>query len=152
LPAFGLRQPTKPARRGGTGSSTRIQKVFSGGVANLQDHCVRLPHWTKSFGRASRNLVGKVEFAEPVLPLEKTPFHCALSVVAHGTTHERGEVQVTLYYQRIPPYYLRQRAEDANRRDTARQIKFINELDVNKCAEIYNWKLEIASSGTADLQ
>ena len=56
-----------------------------------------------------------------------------------------------MYYQSIPPYYLRQRSEDANGPDTARLIKFTNELDVNKYTEISNWKLKIASSGPVDI-
>ena len=82
---------------------------------------------------------------------------CGCSVVRYqlpltGTLASAAAVQATLYYQSIPPYYLRQRAEDATGPDTARLIKFTNELDVNKYAEISNWKLQIASSGTVDLQ
>ena len=62
------------------------------------------------------------------------------------------KVQATLYYQSIPPYYLRQRAEDANGPDTARLIKYTNELDVNKYTEISNWKLKIMSSGAVNIQ
>jgi hypothetical protein len=62
-----------------------------------------------------------------------------------------AKVQATLYYQSIPPYYLRQRSEDARGPDTARLVKFTNELDVNKYTEISNWKLKIASSGAANI-
>src|SRR5260370_18562968 len=61
------------------------------------------------------------------------------------------QVRATLYYQSIPPSYLRQRAEDANGPDTARLIKYTNELDVNKYTEISNWKLKVASTGTVDI-
>ncbi len=47
-----------------------------------------------------------------------------------GQLTSAAKVQATLYYQSIPPYYLRQRAEDANGPDTARLINFTNELDV----------------------
>jgi hypothetical protein len=61
-------------------------------------------------------------------------------------------VQATLYYQSIPPYYLQQRAEDASGPDTARLIKFTNELNVGTdYPEIADWKLEIASSGPVDI-
>jgi len=57
-----------------------------------------------------------------------------------------------LYYQSIPPYYLRQRAEDASGPDTARLVKFTNELDVTKYTEISNWKLKTATSGAVTIQ
>jgi len=63
-----------------------------------------------------------------------------------------AKVQVTMYYQSIPPYYLRQRAEDAHGPDTARLVKFANELDVNKYTEISDWKLKVATSGAVNLQ
>jgi hypothetical protein len=62
-----------------------------------------------------------------------------------------AQVRATLYYQSIPPSYLRQRAEDANGPDTARLIKYTNELDVNKYTEISNWKLKVTSSGPIDI-
>jgi hypothetical protein len=82
---------------------------------------------------------------------------CGCSVVAYqlpltGQLASAAEARATLYYQSIPPYYLRQRAEDAHGPDTARLIKFTNELDVNKYTEISNWKLKIASSGAVDIQ
>jgi hypothetical protein len=45
----------------------------------------------------------------------------------------------------------RQRAEDASGPDTARLVKFTNELNVNKYTEISNWKLRINSSGPVDI-
>jgi hypothetical protein len=82
---------------------------------------------------------------------------CGCSVVRYqlpltGPLTNAAKVQATLYYQSIPPYYLRQRAEDANGPDTARLIKFTNELDVNKYAEISDWKLKVAGSGPIDIQ
>ena len=62
------------------------------------------------------------------------------------------KVQATLYYQSIPPYYLRQRAEDASGPDTQRLINFTNQLDTTKYTEISNWKLRINSSGAIDIE
>ena len=76
----------------------------------------------------------------------------ALSATADGRLTSAAKVQATLYYQSIPPYYLRQRAEDANGPDTARLINFTNQLNVGtKYPEIANWKLKIASSGLVDI-
>ena len=61
-------------------------------------------------------------------------------------------VNATLYYQSIPPYYLRQRSEDAHGPDTARLITFTNQLNVSKYPEIANWKLKIAPSGSVNIQ
>src|SRR5208337_4301937 len=79
---------------------------------------------------------------------------CGCSVVRYQLSLTRmpeltnaTQVQATLYYQSIPPSYLRQRAEDANGPDTARLIKYTKELDVNKYTEISNWKLKVTSSG-----
>jgi hypothetical protein len=56
-------------------------------------------------------------------------------------------VQVTMYYQTIPPYYLEQRQEDATGPDTQRLKMFTDQLQVGapKYPEIANWKLQIAS-------
>lgn len=82
---------------------------------------------------------------------------CGCSVVRYqlpltGGLTSAAKVQATLYYQSIPPYYLRQRAEDASGPDTARLVKFTNELDVNKYTEISNWKLKVTSSGAVDIK
>jgi len=82
---------------------------------------------------------------------------CGCSVVRYqlpttGALANAAKVQATLYYQSIPPSYLRQRAEDANGPDTARLVKFTNELDVNKYTEISNWKLKVTSSGAVDIK
>jgi hypothetical protein len=81
---------------------------------------------------------------------------CACSVVLYrltlaGPLAAAAKVQATLYYQSIPPYYLRQRSEDAGGPDTRRLIKFTNQLDVKKYSEISNWKLKITSSGPVDI-
>ncbi len=61
-------------------------------------------------------------------------------------------VQATIYYQSIPPYYLRQRSEQGNGPDTARLIKFASELNVANYPEIASWKLSIASSGVVGIK
>jgi hypothetical protein len=81
---------------------------------------------------------------------------CGCSVVRYrltlaGPLAAAAKVQATLYYQSIPPYYLRQRSEDASGPDTRRLIKFTNQLDVKKYSEISNWKLKITSSGPVDI-
>ena len=82
---------------------------------------------------------------------------CGCSVVRYqlaltGGLANAAKVQATLFYQSIPPYYLRQRAEDANGPDTARLIKFTNELNLNDYPEISDWKLRISSSGLVNIQ
>jgi len=63
------------------------------------------------------------------------------------------KVQATLYYQSIPPYYLRQRAEDATGPDTQRLINYASQLNVGTSyPEIANWKLKIAGSGPVGIQ
>jgi hypothetical protein len=61
-------------------------------------------------------------------------------------------VQATLYYQSIPPYYLRQRSEEGHGPDTARLVYFTNQLNVSKYPEIANWKLKTATSGPVNIQ
>jgi len=61
-------------------------------------------------------------------------------------------VNATLYYQSIPPYYLRQRAEEGHGPDTARLVNFANQLNVGNYPEIADWKLKIATSGPVNLQ
>jgi len=83
---------------------------------------------------------------------------CGCSVVRYklllaGGLTGAAKVRATLYYQTIPPYYLRQRAEDGHGPDTARLVKFTHQLNVGTdYPEIANWKLEIASSGIVDIQ
>ncbi len=82
---------------------------------------------------------------------------CGCSVVRYqlpltGGLANAAKVQATLYYQSIPPYYLRQRAEDASGPDTARLVNFTDQLDVNKYTEISNWKLKVNSSGPVNIQ
>jgi hypothetical protein len=61
-------------------------------------------------------------------------------------------VNATLYYQSIPPYYLRQRSEEGHGPDTARLITFTNQLNTSQYPEIANWKLKIATSGPVNIQ
>ena len=61
-------------------------------------------------------------------------------------------VNATLYYQSIPPYYLRQRSEEGHGPDTARLITFSNQLNTSQYPEIANWKLKIATSGAVNIQ
>jgi hypothetical protein len=82
---------------------------------------------------------------------------CGCSVVRYQipltAVTSAAKVQATLYYQSIPPYYLRQRSEDANGPDTKRLINFTNQLKVGTSyPEIANWKLEIAGSGPVPIQ
>jgi hypothetical protein len=82
---------------------------------------------------------------------------CGCSVVRYqlpltGPLANAAMVQATLYYQSIPPYYLRQRAEDASGPDTARLVQYASELNVSKYTEISNWKLKINSSGAVNIQ
>jgi hypothetical protein len=81
---------------------------------------------------------------------------CGCSVVRYQVpltaVPNAAKVQATLYYQSIPPYYLRQRSEDAHGPDTARLVKFTKELDVSKYTEISDWKLQVATSGAVNLQ
>ncbi|MGO9605221.1 MAG: hypothetical protein ACLQAT_17840 [Candidatus Binataceae bacterium] len=83
---------------------------------------------------------------------------CGCSVVSYqlaltGALANAAQVQATLYYQSIPPSYLRERAQDANGPDTQRLINYTNELNVGTAyPEIANWKLKITSSGPVNLQ
>jgi hypothetical protein len=82
---------------------------------------------------------------------------CGCSVVSYqipltqipGTP---SAVQAAVYYQSIPPYYLRQRSEQGRGRDTARLVQFAKNLRVDSYPEIANWKLLIASTGTVGIQ
>ncbi len=51
----------------------------------------------------------------------------------------------TVYYQTIPPYYLRQRFTDSTLPDTYRLMDFVGKLNVAK-SEIANWKLRVAGA------
>jgi hypothetical protein len=54
-------------------------------------------------------------------------------------------VRATLYYQAIPPYYLRQRSEDASGPDTQRLVDFVQALKVEGMP-IESWRLPIATT------
>ena len=79
---------------------------------------------------------------------------CGCSMVRYEVPLPANAVAVsaTLYYQSIPPYYLRQRSEEGHGPDTARLITFTNQLNTSQYPEIANWKLKIATSGTVNIQ
>jgi hypothetical protein len=79
---------------------------------------------------------------------------CGCSVVRYNIplASKAVAVNATLYYQSIPPYYLRQRSEDAHGPDTARLITFTNQLNTGQYPEIANWNLKIAISGPVSIQ
>jgi len=83
---------------------------------------------------------------------------CGCSVVRYqipltAALANAASVEATLYYQSIPPYYLRERAEDATGPDTQRLINYASQLNVGTSyPEIANWKLKIAGSGSVGIQ
>ncbi len=82
---------------------------------------------------------------------------CGCSVVRYevpltGNVANATTVQATLYYQSIPPYYLRQRSEDGHGPDTARLVNFVSQLNIAQYPAIANWKLQIATSGLVNIQ
>ena len=82
---------------------------------------------------------------------------CGCSVVRYelpltGGLANASAVKAILYYQSIPPYYLRQRSEEGHGPDTARLINFTNQLNVSQYPAIANWKLQIATSDVVDIQ
>ena len=54
-----------------------------------------------------------------------------------------ASVSATLFYQSIPPYYLRQRFTDSDLPDTHRLMDFVARLNVTK-SEVSDWKLRVA--------
>lgn len=58
------------------------------------------------------------------------------------------DVSATLYYQSLPPYYLRQRFEYLGRPATDRLFYFVNQLDLEK-SPARDWKLRIAGDRRA---
>jgi hypothetical protein len=58
------------------------------------------------------------------------------------------QIRATLYYQSIPPYYLRQRRETGEGPDANRLVQFARELKVAKTA-VANWRLSLASQTAA---
>ena len=61
-----------------------------------------------------------------------------------------ASVVATLYYQSIPPYYLRQRGESASGSDTDRLKNMVCYLNVNgNNSPIPNWRLQIAKASAA---
>jgi hypothetical protein len=61
-------------------------------------------------------------------------------------------VQAAIYYQSIPPYYLRQRSQQGRGTDTARLVQFAQQLNTNNYPEIASWKLLIANSGVVSIK
>jgi hypothetical protein len=61
-------------------------------------------------------------------------------------------VQAFIYYQSIPPYYLRQRSQQGRGPDTARLVQFAQQLNVDNYPEIASWKLLIANSGVVNIK
>ena len=81
---------------------------------------------------------------------------CGCSLVRYqlpltGPLSGATAVNATLYYQSIPPYYLRQRGQEGHGPDTARLVSFVNDLDLTRYPEIANWKLLIAGSGPVSI-
>ena len=66
-------------------------------------------------------------------------------VPLRGKVSRAAVVRATLYYQTIPPYYLRQRSEDASGVDTQRLRFFARNLKV-KGTPIAGWRLLIATA------
>lgn len=62
-----------------------------------------------------------------------------------GQIAKAAVVRATLYYQSIPPYYLRQRSEDAKGVDTQRLQFFARNLKV-KGTPVDGWRLFIANA------
>jgi len=59
-----------------------------------------------------------------------------------------AQVRATLYYQTIPPYYLRQRKETGQGSDTQRLLQFQQDLKVTG-TPVENWRLTLASNTAA---
>ncbi len=81
---------------------------------------------------------------------------CGCSTVSYqvpitGDLANAAAVRATLYYQSIPPYYLRQRSEQGQGPDTARLVNFVNQLNLSQYPAIADWKLLIATSGAVNI-
>jgi hypothetical protein len=68
----------------------------------------------------------------------------------NAKTSRASQVRATMYYQTIPPYYLRQRAETGQGPDTQRLMQFAEQLKVTG-TPVANWRLSLASK-TAPVQ
>ncbi len=82
---------------------------------------------------------------------------CGCSVVRYqipltGAVANASAVRATLYYQSIPPYYLRQRSEQGHGPDTARLMDFVSQLNLSQYPIIADWKLELATSGAVNIK
>ncbi len=62
------------------------------------------------------------------------------AIPLNARTSQAAQVQATLYYQTIPPYYLRQRKETGEGSDTQRLLQFTQQLKVEK-TPVANWRL-----------
>ena len=63
----------------------------------------------------------------------------------NGKTNSAAKVRATLYYQTIPPYYLRQRKETGQGPDTDRLVEFVRQLKVTG-TPVAGWRLSLASA------
>jgi hypothetical protein len=82
---------------------------------------------------------------------------CGCSVVSYQIPRAQipgtpAAVQAAIYYQSIPPYYLRQRSEQGRGPDTARLVRFAKQLNTSNYPEIASWKLLIANSGVVSIK
>ncbi len=82
---------------------------------------------------------------------------CGCSVVSYRIPLAQipgipAAVQAAIYYQSIPPYYLRQRSEQGRGPDTARLVQFAKQLNTSNYPEIASWKLLIANSGVVSIK
>jgi hypothetical protein len=82
---------------------------------------------------------------------------CGCSIVSYqiplaAIRGNPAAVQAAIYYQSIPPYYLRQRSQQGRGADTARLVQFAKQLNVSNYPEIASWKLLIANTGAVSIK
>ena len=82
---------------------------------------------------------------------------CGCSVVSYQIPMAQipgtpAAVQAAIYYQSIPPYYLRQRSEQGRGPDTARLVQIVKNLNTSNYPEIASWKLLVADSGVVSVK
>jgi len=63
----------------------------------------------------------------------------------NAATNRAARVRATLYYQTIPPYYLRQRKETGQGPDTERLMEFTRQLNVTG-TPVANWRLPLSTT------
>jgi hypothetical protein len=66
----------------------------------------------------------------------------------NAATSAASQVRATLYYQTIPPYYLRQRTETGQGPDTDRLVQFARQLKVAG-TPVASWRLSLATASSA---